>query len=71
MRAALLSGTSVMIQMQKNGVNIGAPFVVTTTPVSIQFSESIVDLDMLGWTRSSLVGNPSGLSLTAIFEHIA
>jgi hypothetical protein len=71
MRAALLSGTSVMIQMQKNGADIGAPFVVTTTPVSIQFSESIVDLDMLGWTRSSLVGNPSGLSLTAIFEHIA
>jgi len=71
MRAALLSGTSVMIQMQKNGVNLGDPFIVTTTPVSIPFSEPIVDLDMIGWTRASSVGNPSGLSLTAIFEHIA
>lgn len=71
MRAALLSGTSVMIQMQKNGANLGAPFLVTTTPTSVSFAEPIVDLDMIGWTRSALVGNPSGLSLTAIFEHIA
>ena len=70
-RAVLLSGTSVQIQMQKNGANVGPPITVTTLPTSVPFSEPIVDLDMLGWTRSNLVGDPSGLSLTAIFEHIA
>jgi hypothetical protein len=70
-RAALLSGVSVQIQMQKNNANIGPPFTVTTVPMSVPFTEPIVDLDMLGWTRSALVGDPSGLSLTAIFEHIA
>ena len=71
MRAVLLSGTSMQIQMQKNGADIGPPITVTTLPISVPFSEPIVDLDMLGWTRSNLVDDPAGLSLTAIFEHVA
>ena len=69
-RAQILSGTNVTVQMQRNGTNLGSAITVTTTAGSTSFSQAITDLDRLGLVLSAPTGSPADLSITAILEHI-
>jgi hypothetical protein len=70
-RAMLASGTSIGVQVQRNGSNLGSLITVTPTAASTTFSQAFADLDRLGIVLSAPVASPSDLSFTAIFEHQA
>jgi hypothetical protein len=69
-RAQILSGTNVTVQMQYNGSNLGSAIIVTTTAGSTAFSQAVTDLDRLVLVLSIPVGSPADLSVTAIVEHV-
>ena len=69
-RAKLASGTSVGVQLQRNGSNLGSVITVTPTAASTAFSQAITDLDQLGVVLSAPVGTPTDLSFTVILEHV-
>ena len=70
-RAMIQSGTSVGVQLQRNGTNVGSVLTVTPTPGSGSFSQTISDGDRLGLVISAPVGSPSDLSYTVYLEHTA
>jgi hypothetical protein len=70
-RAMLASGTSIGVQVQRNGSNLGSLITVTSTAASTAFSQAFADLDTLKIVLSAPVASPSDLSFTAIFEHQA
>jgi hypothetical protein len=69
-RAQILSGTNVTVQMQHNGANLQSAITVTTTPVTTVFVQTMTDLDRLGVVLSAPTGSPADLSITAILEHV-
>lgn len=70
-RAMLASGTSIGVQVQRNGSNLGSLITVTPTAGSTAFSQAFADLDTLKIVLSAPVASPTDLSFTAIFEHQA
>lgn len=69
-RAQILSGSNVTMQIQRNGANLGSPIAVTTAPATTAFSQVMADLDRLGLVLSAPTGSPADLSVTAILEHV-
>ena len=68
-RTKIRSGTSVGLQMQRNGSNIGGPITVTTTAVTTMLGGVVLaDGDELTPIRSSPVGAPTDFSATLILE---
>ena len=68
-RAELKSGTSIDVQLQRNGSNIGGVVTVTTAAATTAYSQAVADGDDFALVLSGATGNPSDLSVTAIFEH--
>jgi len=70
-RAMILSGTSIGIQLQRNGTNLGSVMTVTTTASLQTLSQTLTDGDRLGLVTSAPSGSPSDLSYTVLLEHTA
>lgn len=69
LKTKLSSGTSINVQLKRNGTNIGSIINVTTTVLLTAFSQALTDGDELSLTLSSPVGTPTNLSATLILEH--
>lgn len=69
-RAKIGSGTSIAVQLTKNGVNVGGAVTVTTAAATTSLGPTAVasndDLDIV---LSAATGNPADLSYTLILEH--
>ena len=71
-RAAINSGTSVVVTLTKNGAAQSPPITVTTTPSLTTLGNYVyADGDRVGLSISSPVGSPSDLSCTLLLEHQA
>jgi len=70
-RAMILSGTSVGVQLQRNGTNVGGVITVTSTPSLVSFTQALADGDRLGLVISAPVASPSDMSYTVLLEHSA
>ena len=68
-RAKLASGTSVGVQVKRNGANLGAVITVTPTTATTAFAQALAADDELTFVLSSPVGTPTHLSLTLYVEH--
>jgi hypothetical protein len=71
-RHRIISGTSITIQLVRNGSNLGSTFNATTTPTSTSVAGmpvTLADLDDIYFALSAPSATPADLSLTAIFEH--
>jgi hypothetical protein len=68
-RAVIGSGTSVAVQVRRNGIAVGTPITVTTAAATTAFSQALADTDTLGLVLSSLAGSPADLSVTLLLEH--
>ena len=69
-RHKIVSGTSIVAQLQRNGSNIGTAMTITPTKATTTFTEVVLaDGDEIGLVLSSPVGTPMHLSLTVMFEH--
>ena len=69
LRAKLGSGTSVGVQVQRNGVNVGSVITVTTTATTTSLLQPLLADDELALVLSAPVGTPSNLGATLILEH--
>ena len=70
-RAMIQSGTSVGVQLTRNGTAVGGVMTVTTTPSLVSFTQALSDGDRLGLVTSAPVGSPSDMSYTVLLEHTA
>jgi hypothetical protein len=70
-QAMIRTGTSITVQLQRNGTNLGAPIVVTPTAALTNFTQALNDLDRIGIVLSAPVGLPNDLTLTVIIEEAA
>jgi hypothetical protein len=69
-RTKLGSGTSVGVQVRRNGSNVGSVITVTGTATTTPLGDvALADNDELTIVLSSPVGTPSNLSVTVILEH--
>jgi hypothetical protein len=68
-RAMIGSGTSIAVQVRRNGIGVGSPIVVTTTAATTAFAQALIDTDTLGLVLSSPIGAPTDLSVTLLLEH--
>jgi len=70
LRAKLASGTSVGVQVQRNGVNVGSVITVTTAATTTPLGNlALTADDDLTIVLSAPVGVPTHLSATLIVEH--
>ncbi len=69
LRAKLGSGTSIGVQLKRNGSNLGSVITVTTTVATTAFSQALADNDELTMVLSSPVSTPTHLGMTLILEH--
>jgi collagen type VII alpha len=69
LRAKIASGTSVGVQVKRNGSNVGSVITVTSTVATTTLSATLAANDELSLTLSSPVGTPTTLSATLIMEH--
>ena len=70
MVAKLESGTSVDVQVRKNGSALGTAKTVTVSKQSFSYSDALADDDALDLTFSSPVAVPKDLGATLIIEHV-
>jgi hypothetical protein len=68
--AKLDSGTSIDVQVRRNGANVSTAKTVTSTKQSFTLSQAITDGDALDLTLANPVGSPSDLGATLILEHV-
>jgi hypothetical protein len=69
-RADIASGTSVGVQVVKNGTNVGGVITVTpTTATTTLGSVALADNDELTIVLSAPVGTPTNLGVSLIIEH--
>ena len=69
-RTKLASGTSLGVQVRRNGSNVGGVITVTTTAATTTLgSVALADTDELTMVLSAPVGTPTHLSVTLIVEH--
>jgi hypothetical protein len=69
-RTKIASGTSVGVQVKRNGSNVGSVITVTTTAATTTLgSVALSDNDEITLVLSSPVGTPTHLSATLILEH--
>jgi hypothetical protein len=69
-RTKLGSGTSVGVQVKRNGTNVGSVITVTTTAATTSLGTvALAADDELTIVLSSPVGTPSTLTATAVVEH--
>ena len=70
LRAKIVSGTSISVQVQRNGSNVGSVITVTTTATTASLGNvALSDGDELTLVLSSPVGTPTHLGATLILEH--
>jgi len=69
LRAKLGSGTSIGVQLKRNGSNLGSVITVTTTVATTAFSQALTGDDELTLVLSSPAGAPSNLGMTLYLEH--
>jgi|KBSMisStandDraft_5_1062788.scaffolds.fasta_scaffold142264_2 hypothetical protein len=69
LRAKLGSGTSIGVQLKRNGSNLGSVITVTTTVATTAFSQALADNDELTFVLSSPSGTPTHLGMTLYLEH--
>ena len=70
LRASIASGTSVGVQVQRNGVNVGSAITVTTTVALASLgSVPLAEGDALTLVLSAPVGTPSNFGASLILEH--
>jgi microcystin-dependent protein len=70
-RAKLISGTSISVQVTRNGSNLGSAATVTPTASAPTLSQALANNDELSITLASPTGSPVGLSFTIYLEHVA
>ena len=70
-RAMTNTGTSIGVQLLRNGSSLGTVMTVSPTPASIALSQALADGDRLGIVTSAPVGNVADLSYTVFLEHSA
>lgn len=68
-RSMIGAGTSIDVQVQRNGSNVGSAITVTTTAATTTFSQALSDMDALDIVLSSPSGSPVDLSFTLVLEH--
>jgi len=68
LRAKIASGTSITVQVKRNGSNLGSTIVVTTTVATTAFSQALSADDELTILLSSPSGTPTTLSATMYLE---
>jgi hypothetical protein len=69
LRAKIGSGTSIGVQLKRNGSNLGSVITVTTTVATTVFSQALAADDELTLVLSSPAGTPSNLGMTLYLEH--
>lgn len=69
LRAKLGSGTSVGVQVKRNGSNLGSVITVTGTAATTAFSQALTADDELTLVLSSPTGTPTHLGMTLYLEH--
>lgn len=67
-RAKIASGTSIAIQLTKNGSNVSSAVTVNATPTTTSLSTTIANGDELGITTASPTGVPADLSFTVVLS---
>jgi hypothetical protein len=71
-RARIGSGTSIGVQVKRNGANVGGVITVTPTAATTSLgSVALADNDEVTLLLSSPSGAPANLSATVILEHTA
>jgi hypothetical protein len=69
-RAKLGSGTSINVQVKRNGLDVGSPITVTPAAWTTSLGNvALADGDEVTVVLSSPIGNPSDLGITLILEH--
>jgi len=68
-RAKLGSGTSVGVQVKRNGSNVGGVITVTTTAATTALSQALAADDELTIVLSAPVGAPTNLGVTLFVQH--
>jgi len=68
-RTKLGSGTSIDVQLKRNGTNLGSVITVIPTAVTTTFNQSLAANDELTLVLSSPVGSPTHLTVTLFVEH--
>ncbi len=69
-RTKIASGTSIGVQVKRNGTNVGSVITVTTTAATTSLGTvTLAANDELQLVLSSPVGTPTSLSATLILEH--
>lgn len=68
-RTRLGSGTSVGVQLRRNGGNLGSVITATGTAATTAFSQALAADDELTIVLSSPVGTPSNLGVSLFIEH--
>jgi hypothetical protein len=69
-RTKLASGTSVGVQVKRNGTNVGTVITVTSTVATTSLGNVVLaDNDEITLTLSAPVGSPTTLSATILLEH--
>jgi hypothetical protein len=69
LRMKIATGTSVGVQLKRNGANVGSVVTVTTTVATTTLSQVLAADDELTIVLSSPVGTPTHLTATLYIEH--
>jgi hypothetical protein len=69
LRAKLGSGTSLGVQVRRNGGNVGGVITVTTAAATTTFNQALAADDELSLVLSAPVGTPTNLTATLYLEH--
>jgi hypothetical protein len=67
--AKIESGTSIDVQVRRNGANVSTAKTVTSAKQSFALSQAITDGDAIDLVLSAPVGSPRDLGATVIIEH--
>jgi hypothetical protein len=68
--ARIESGTSIDVQVRRNGTAVGSPVTVTSTKQTFTFSQALSDGDALDLSFANPVGSPTDLGFTLVLESV-
>ena len=69
LRAKIVSGTSIAVQIKRNGSDVGSPITVTPTTTSTSLGDiALADGDEISAVCSAHSGAPTTLSATVVLE---
>jgi hypothetical protein len=68
--AKVESGTSIDLQMRRNGTNLGTAHTITATKSAPAYTQALSDGDSLDFTLANPVGSPVDLAVTLVIESV-